>query len=69
MDWVSENHYAMIVYQERLERASRPGPRLDLRRWGEALAAWWVKATAGTRAHRWSRWYIPTARPAAGSAD
>ena len=69
MDWVSENHYARIVYEERLERASRPGARLDLRGLGKALAAWWVKAAAGTRVHRWSRWSIATASPAAGSAD
>jgi hypothetical protein len=30
MNWVAENHYAMIVHQERLARASRSGQGLDL---------------------------------------
>ena len=48
MNWVAENHYAKIVHQERLARASRSGRGLDLLQvLREGLAALWTKLDVG----------------------
>jgi hypothetical protein len=56
MNWVAENHYAMIVHQERLDRAQRPGMGSGLLHYArerlsslrDTLAVGQQRRTAGT---------------------
>ena len=67
MDWVAANHYAMIVYEERLARARTHGQGLDLHHLREGLPALRDKLAGGGRAGAQKRWPAPNARPSTRS--
>jgi hypothetical protein len=67
MNWVAANHYAMIVYEERLTRARTHGQGLDLHHLREGLSALRDKLAGGGRAGAQKLWPAQTARPSTRS--
>jgi hypothetical protein len=68
MNWVAANRYAMIVYEERLARASTHGQGLDLHHLREGLSALRDKLAGGGRAGARKRRPALTVRPSTRSA-
>jgi len=68
MDWVAEHHYAMIVHEERLARAIRPGGGLNLRTLRDALSVLRRKLAVGEQSGARKRRIPLAVHPSARSA-